>query len=129
VSEVNTRKKQAKVEINGVAMWVKAEHLGPASDQKQQNTGHSLQATPGDGKTLELDIRGRRADEAIAELERFLDNALLQGAGSVEIIHGKGTGALRREVHNFLKSYPAIDGFTLANEDRGGDGMTQVTLK
>lgn len=129
VSEINTRKKQAKVEINGVAMWVKAQHLGPASDQKQQNTGHSLQATPGDGKTLELDIRGRRADEAIAELERFLDNALLQGAGSVEIIHGKGTGALRREVHNFLKSYPAIDGFTLANEDRGGDGMTQVTLK
>lgn len=129
VVEINDRKKQAKIEVNGVAMWVKAEHLGPAETKRIQNNAHVLNTSASDGKTLELDIRGHRADEAIAEVERFLDNALLRGAGNVEIIHGKGTGALRREVHEFLKSYPAIDGFKLANEDRGGDGMTQVTLK
>ena len=58
-----------------------------------------------------------------------MDSALRKGAGKVEIIHGRGTGALRREVHDFLEHYPAVEKFSLANEDRGGDGMTEATLK
>jgi DNA mismatch repair protein MutS2 len=76
-----------------------------------------------------VDLRGNRADEAISELERAMDAALRKGAGRLEIVHGRGTGALRREVHEFLKYYPAVEDFSLAPEDRGGDGMTEVTLK
>ncbi|HBR06299.1 MAG TPA: endonuclease MutS2, partial [Desulfovibrio sp.] len=82
-----------------------------------------------EGLTRSLDLRGQRADEALRELERFLDDCLLRGAGRAEIIHGRGTGALRREVHEFLRQFPAVDAFALAPEDRGGDGMTEVTLK
>jgi len=76
-----------------------------------------------------VDLRGLRADVAIAELAGALDKAILRGVTSLEVVHGRGTGALRREVQIFLKDFPAVASFELANEERGGDGMTQVTLK
>ena len=131
VLEVNEKKKQAKVDIGGVAMWVKADHLGTANSVGK--SGERQFATvkapiPGD-LVLEVDLRGNRADMAISELERAMDDALRKGASKLEIVHGRGTGALRREVHEFLKFYPAVESFALAPEDRGGDGMTEVTLK
>lgn len=130
VLEINAKKKQAKVDINGVAMWVKAEHLGPAgkSAKPTGNKPNTAVAAPSD-LVVEVDLRGNRADMALSELERALDDALRKGAGKMEIIHGRGTGALRREVHEFLKYYPAVADFSLANEEHGGDGMTEVTLK
>lgn len=130
VLEINEKKKQAKVDIGGVAMWVKAEHLGPANTVPggQSKPAATKAPVPSDF-VVEVDLRGHRADEALSELERALDSALRKGAGRMEIVHGRGTGALRREVHEFLKYYPAVESFTLAPEDRGGDGMTEVTLK
>ena len=81
----------------------------------------------GEGKRL--DLRGMRADQAQAEVERFLDKALLSGFSEVEIVHGRGTGALRRQIHDFLSSFPAVARFATAPEDRGGDGMTIVNLR
>ncbi|MBD5608027.1 MAG: endonuclease MutS2, partial [Desulfovibrio sp.] len=75
------------------------------------------------------DVRGLRASEAVAKTEKFIDKALLSGFSEVEIIHGRGTGALRRELHDFLRSFPPIRSFELAPEDRGGDGMTIVSLR
>ena len=70
-----------------------------------------------------------RADVAITELERFLDAAIVGGRTELEILHGRGTGALRREVHAMLKNYPPVASFTIAPEDQGGDGVTCVVLK
>ena len=130
VLEVNEKKQQVKVDIGGVAMWIKADNLGPES-KTQKPTSRGAKAVGGAPSDLvvEVDLRGNRADVAIAELERAMDGALRKGAGKMEIIHGRGTGALRREVHDFLKHYPSVENFSLANEDRGGDGMTIVTLK
>jgi len=130
VMEINERKKQAKVDIGGVAMWVKAEHLGPVGKpQKAVSKGPKSVSVAASDMVVEVDLRGNRADIAISELERAMDSALRKGAGKMEIVHGRGTGALRREVHDFLKYYPAVENFSLAPEDRGGDGMTVVTLK
>ncbi|WP_319466925.1 Smr/MutS family protein [uncultured Pseudodesulfovibrio sp.] len=130
VLEVNARKKQAKVDINGVAMWVKAEHLGPAGKTSKGPVKQpSLKAAAPSDLVVEVDLRGNRADMALSMLERAMDDALRRGAGRMEVVHGRGTGALRREVHDFLKHYPAVQDFSLANEERGGDGMTEVTLK
>lgn len=130
VLEVNARKKQAKVDINGVAMWVKAEHLGPAGKKsKGPSKQPTLKAAIPSDLVVEVDLRGHRADMALSMLERAMDDALRRGAGRMEVVHGRGTGALRREVHDFLKHYPAVQDFSLANEERGGDGMTEVTLK
>ncbi len=129
VLEINARKKQAKVDIGGVAIWVKADHLGKADKSAKsipKNEGIVSNA-PSD-LVVTVDLRGNRADMALAELERAIDGALRKGAGKMEIIHGRGTGALRREVHDFLKYYPAVASYSLANEERGGDGMTEVTL-
>ena len=78
------------------------------------------------GERMSLDLRGFRADVALSELARFLDQALLKGRERVEIVHGKGSGALRREVHAFLKSFPPVAHFFLATEEEGGDGKTIV---
>ena len=78
---------------------------------------------------MSIDLRGQRSDSAVSELSRFLDQAILRGACGVEIIHGRGTGALRKEIHEFLRRFPAVRSFRLASEEEGGDGKTLVEMK
>jgi DNA mismatch repair protein MutS2 len=70
-----------------------------------------------------------RTDVALSEVSRFLDKALLGNVSQVEIVHGRGTGVLRKEVHRLLRDFPAVSEFRLAPEDMGGDGMTIVDFK
>jgi DNA mismatch repair protein MutS2 len=62
------------------------------------------------------------------ELFRFLDQAVYQGREELEVIHGRGSGALRHMVHEELRRFPRVGSFSLAPEDRGGDGLTLVWL-
>ena len=77
----------------------------------------------------ELDIRGMMVDEAEQICGKFLDDAQLAGLKQVLIIHGKGTGALRQGVHEFLRRHSAVAKFNLADIDEGGAGATLVVLK
>ncbi len=77
----------------------------------------------------EIDLRGMAADEALLELDRFIDNAILSGMGSVWIIHGKGTGVLRKAVHSFLRGHKSVKGFRLGVFGEGEDGVTIAELK
>jgi DNA mismatch repair protein MutS2 len=74
----------------------------------------------------ELDLRGKSKEEALIELDSYLDRALLRNMFQIRILHGKGTGALRDAVHQTLKSHPAIKKFEIAPKDSGGDGVTTV---
>ncbi len=76
----------------------------------------------------ELDLRGLTGEEAIAEIQHFLDDALISGLQRVDIIHGKGTGALRKRVTEFLKGYPQVKSFRLGEWNEGGSGVTVVEL-
>jgi DNA mismatch repair protein MutS2 len=127
VIEVESRRGQVKIDIDGVALWTAAADLAPAGRPSQPPA--PVRVESGQRPAVSLDLRGQRADEAVAALERFLDTALLHGLERIEIVHGRGTGALRREVHEFLRAHPAVDSFALASEDRGGDGKTEVCLK
>jgi len=133
VQETDTRQSRVKIDINGVTLWVTPDLLRlPENQTKQRPTGsRGVMVQLSDEKTplLRLDVRGKRADLALSELERFLDRALLSGVEGVEILHGRGTGALRREIHTFLRAFPGIAHFTSANEDNGGDGVTAVTFR
>ena len=80
-----------------------------------------------EGKT-EIDLRGMLGDEAIPQVERFLDDALVSGLHRVDIIHGKGTGALRKRISEFLKTYPHVKSFRLGEWNEGGAGVTVVEL-
>ena len=77
----------------------------------------------------ELDIRGFMTDEADLQVERFLDSAVLGKLNIVTIIHGKGTGALRKAVHQQLKRHPSVKSFRLGRYGEGEDGVTVVELK
>ncbi|MGC8488654.1 MAG: endonuclease MutS2 [Clostridia bacterium] len=79
--------------------------------------------------TLECDLRGMTAADAVDEVDRYLDQALRSGAPFVRIIHGKGTGALRRAVHELLRGHPAVQAWRLGEVGEGGDGATVVTLQ
>lgn len=77
---------------------------------------------------LEVDVRGCRADEAVAEVDRFLDRAQLDNVPRVRIIHGKGTGALRAAITRMLKTHGGVRSFGQAAQWDGGAGATTVDL-
>ena len=78
--------------------------------------------------STELDIRGMRADESLAQLEQFLDKAVRDGFNSVRIIHGRGKGILRNVVREHLTRHPLARSFEAEARERGGDGATLVHL-
>ncbi|MFM8321753.1 MAG: Smr/MutS family protein, partial [Chloroflexota bacterium] len=84
----------------------------------------TLHASPG----MEIDLRGKRADEALDELERYLDAAFLAGMPFVRIIHGKGTGKLREAVRESLRHHHAVKSYEGGGDKEGGEGVTVAKL-
>ncbi|MGI8468553.1 MAG: endonuclease MutS2 [Pyrinomonadaceae bacterium] len=82
-----------------------------------------------ENSNAELNIIGKRADEAGDLVDRFLDESYLAGHPTVRIVHGMGTGALRGAVHDFLRYHPHVLRYTLAHQSEGGAGATIVELK
>lgn len=79
--------------------------------------------------STEINLLGKTVDEAIAELDKYLDDAYLAHMKSVRIVHGKGTGALRKGVHNYLKRQKHVDSFRLGEFGEGDAGVTIVEFK
>ena len=77
---------------------------------------------------LQLDLRGWRVEDALEEVDRYLDNAALAGMPFVRILHGKGTGALRQAIRQQLSHHPLVKSQASADAKDGGDGITIVTL-
>lgn len=79
--------------------------------------------------SAEVDLRGMLALEAIDKLDKYLDDAYLAGVSPVTIIHGKGTGALRKAVHEYLRTNPRVKGYRLGQYGEGEAGVTVVELR
>lgn len=77
---------------------------------------------------MELNLLGKTVDEAIAELDKYLDDAYLAHVPSVRIVHGKGTGALRKGVHTYLRRNKRVKSFRLGEFGEGDAGVTIVVL-
>ncbi len=138
VLELDSRRNKVRLDLSGVSIWVDlADVLLPDAEKgvrpaAQVAPGPAAQAEPSRPEikfAQRLDLRGMRADVALKELAAKLDSTILTGCDVLEVVHGRGTGALRREVHEFLRTFPAVRGFKLAPEDQGGDGMTIVELR
>ena len=82
----------------------------------------------GDLESLEIHVRGMDREDALVEVDRFLDRAVLQNAPMARIVHGKGEGILRRAVHDFLRQHPRVADYRLGEHGEGGYGVTIVTL-
>ncbi|NPV52045.1 MAG: endonuclease MutS2 [Firmicutes bacterium] len=76
----------------------------------------------------ELDLRGLRVEDALERVDKYLDDAILAGLPRARIIHGKGTGALRQAVREYLKNHSGVAGFRFGEAGEGGDGVTVVSL-
>jgi DNA mismatch repair protein MutS2 len=77
----------------------------------------------------EIDVRGMRTEDALSNIERLFDRALMMGFGNLKIIHGRGDGILRKMIRQYLKKYDQVDRMEDEHADRGGDGITYVYLK
>ncbi len=123
---------KGEVEIQAGILKIKA-HLSqlrvldPKPAKKSNvnaKTGAMTRSVP-----LELDVRGQAVDEALPEIDRYLDEAMLAGMHEVNIIHGKGTGVLRAGVQRHLKMHMNVKSYRLGVYGEGEDGVTVVTLK
>lgn len=100
-------------------------------EEKKASAPTSGKVGLGAGKQvgLELDVRGMLVDEANIIVDRYLDDAYNAGLSEVNIIHGKGTGALRTGIQAFLKRHPLVKGYRMGSYGEGDAGVTVVTLK
>ncbi|WP_407400315.1 endonuclease MutS2 [Anaerovibrio sp.] len=101
----------------------------PATSIGKKSKGGSSFISKTQEAHRDIDIRGMMVDEAEVVLGKFIDDSIMAGLSQVLIIHGKGTGALRKGVHEYLKHHKNVAGFNFADMSEGGTGATLVTLK
>ncbi|MGZ9583452.1 endonuclease MutS2 [Paenibacillus marinisediminis] len=100
-----------------------------AQPVKKQQTATTVKRTRDENTRTELDLRGENLEEAIMEVDRFLDEAIMSNLGQVYIIHGKGTGVLRTGIQEFLRRHKHVKSFRLGNYGEGGAGVTVAEIK
>ncbi|TWJ16430.1 endonuclease MutS2 [Geobacter argillaceus] len=129
VLSVDRKQKRLRVRAGQLELAVAAADIAPsqrrdAPARERRRTAEAPAELPSD-----LNIIGQRVDAALAHVEKFLDQAALQGRGEVRIIHGKGTGALMRAVREILERHPLVEGARPGEAFEGGDGVTVVILR
>ena len=135
VIDVKPDKKQAYVMSGAIKMWVGFDNLriksknAPTTEVKKTRRVTGMQSRATREVSGEIDMRGMASDEAILELDRYIDNALVSGLETIRIIHGKGTGVLRKSVQAHLRSHRAIKSYRLGTFGEGENGVTIAELK
>lgn len=135
--------KRVHVDVNGFSATVKPSELaaltreelgnyrrkeqGPATPKTRKRSGSAVLRQQ--QATTELNVIGQTVDEACQNVGHFIDQALMAGISPVRIVHGKGTGALRKGIHEYLRRLPHIARYEIAGYDEGGAGATLVYLK
>lgn len=106
------------------------EEVRPQANNPQLSTSIlDIQHSKANSVTNELNLHGKTVSETLVEIDKYIDDVVLAGLLDVRIVHGKGTGTLRRVVHDFLSEHPMVEKFRTAAENEGAEGVTVVTLK
>lgn len=134
VIDVKENKKQAYVMSGSIKMWVEFDNLrkkkgSQSTEIKKTRKVTGMQSRATREVSGELDIRGMASDEAIMELDSYIDNAIVSGLETIRIIHGKGTGVLRQSVQSHLRTHKAIKSYRLGTFGEGENGVTIAELK
>lgn len=117
-------------DLRSVVKLKRVEKISNKAVPKEIRKSHGLDLTESFSSfNTELDLRGRRGDEAIYEIEKYLDRAVMLGLSGLKIIHGKGDGILRKLIREYLRKYSQVSHLEDEHADRGGDGITYVYLK
>ncbi|KRL03061.1 endonuclease MutS2 [Liquorilactobacillus capillatus] len=105
------------------------EKIKVTDDNSKRGTRSTLKTASQSHVSPRLDLRGQRYEEALTNVDRYVDAAILAGYASVTIVHGKGTGALRQGITAYLTQNPSIKSFKFAPPNAGGNGATVVYFK
>lgn len=116
-SQVNIRDLELAPDVDTVSKYQSRTHTGKIQMSKSASVG------------VEINLLGKTTDEAIAELDKYLDDAYISHIPSVRVVHGKGTGALRKAVHNYLRRQKHVESYRLGEFGEGDAGVTIVTFK
>ena len=105
------------------------EEVSPYAPKRMNRTAKSkIKMSKSLSVSPEINLLGKTVDEAVAELDKYLDDALLSHLNSVRVVHGKGTGALRKGIHEYLRRQKHVKSYRLAEFGEGDDGVTIVEL-
>ena len=124
-------KKHWEVQMGIMKMKVSTDELEKIKPDKaaRRASHNSVRRTASAGVKTQIDLRGKRYEEALTEVDRYIDAALLAGYDQVTIVHGKGTGALRSGITKYLKRNKRVKSFEFAPVNAGGNGATIVHFK
>lgn len=131
IIDLSDDRSRVTVEVAGKQFDVHSSQIGQSMQPKPPTEpAFNVRPPPPQQAERELNLIGRTVDEAVAELESFLSRALITGLSEVRIVHGFGTGRLRRGLHDYLRSNQAVQQYRLGElgKDAGGGGVTIVTL-
>lgn len=126
-AEVNMQGKRLRARVADLRL-VSKRTTGAARPTSRVNVNLQLQPR-GEGAISDLNVIGCTVEEALARTERFLDQMLLTEQRSVRLIHGYGTGQLRRAIAEYLRTHPLVASYQQAPPEQGGGGVTVVELK
>lgn len=129
VIAVDRGRGRLRVRAGRMELEVPLADAAPRTGRKARPEAGKRRVAAEEALPRELNIIGMRVDDALPELERFLNRASLEGMGAVRIIHGKGTGALMRGVRDYLADHPLVLEFRKGEPFEGGDGATVVMLR
>ena len=124
--------RDAEVDVRGKRLRARADELrviGAAAGEAPPQVRVNIDLQPRDGARTELNVVGCNVDDALTRAEKFLDDAVVSEQRSVRVIHGYGTGQLRRALGEWLQTHPFVERFGPAKSDQGGGGVTVVELK
>ena len=128
IIEINKNKDKVTILAGTIKMQVKTNELFHTKEKKEESTkDYSTYRMP--QANYRIDIRGEKPEEAEFEIIKFIDEAHQAGLEQVEILHGKGTGVLKKTVWDILKSDDRIKNYNFAPIEFGGEGITIVELK
>ncbi|MEE8149350.1 MAG: endonuclease MutS2, partial [candidate division Zixibacteria bacterium] len=121
---------KAKIKIGNIITTVELRNLSQSQaaplksySRAKPSAGIETSVSP------EIHLRGMTVEEALEKLDKYLDQAVVAGLGRIYVIHGKGTGKLRRRLSDFLKKHPEVNSIRLGDWNEGGAGVTVVKLK
>jgi DNA mismatch repair protein MutS2 len=129
VTAIDRKHGRLRVRAGRMDMEIQLSEAAPQRGKKAEPRNLSRKEDSEAAEPREIKIIGHRVDDALPDLERFLNRISLEGGGEARIVHGKGTGALMRGVRHYLDGHPLVAEYRKGEQFEGGDGVTVVTIR
>jgi DNA mismatch repair protein MutS2 len=129
ITAIDENRGRLRVRSGSMEVDIQLSDAAPKRGKVAAAKGESRKAASPESAGRELKVIGLRVDDALAEVEKFLNRVSMEGGGSVRLVHGKGTGALSRALREYMEGHPLVADYRKGEPFEGGDGATVVTVR